>query len=66
MAREHVTLLIPVLNEERTIPELANRIPGVLEPIDVEWSVIFIDDGSRDGTTQVRVQCPEPGVQARP
>ncbi len=52
MAREHVTLLIPVLNEERTIPELANRIPGVLEPLDVEWSVIFIDDGSRDGTLE--------------
>lgn len=50
MAKEHVTVLIPVLNEERTISELGHRLPGVLEPLDVEWSVIFIDDGSQDGT----------------
>jgi glycosyltransferase involved in cell wall biosynthesis len=50
MVREHVTVLIPVLDEERTIPELGRRLPDVLEPLGVGWSVIFIDDGSRDGT----------------
>ena len=50
MAREHVTVLIPVLDEERAIPELGRRLPDVLEPLDVDWSVIFIDDGSRDET----------------
>ncbi len=50
MARERVTVLIPVLNEERTVPELGRRLPDVLDPLGVDWSVIFIDDGSSDAT----------------
>ena len=50
MAREHVTVLFPVLDEERAVPELGRRLPDVLDPLDVDWSVIFIDDGSRDQT----------------
>jgi glycosyltransferase involved in cell wall biosynthesis len=39
-----------VLNEERGIDRLVGRLLPVLEGLDLEWEVIFVDDGSSDGT----------------
>ena len=50
MADELVTVLIPVLDEEQSIAELGRRLPVVLAPLGIDWRVIFIDDGSTDGT----------------
>jgi glycosyltransferase involved in cell wall biosynthesis len=45
-----VSILIPILNEESNLPELGRRLPDVLERLGVEWRVLFVDDGSEDGT----------------
>ena len=50
MTERTVSVLIPVLNEERSLPELGRRLPEVLERLDVDWRVLFVDDGSSDGT----------------
>jgi glycosyltransferase involved in cell wall biosynthesis len=44
------SFVIPVLNEEETLPELTRRLEGVLGRLDGPAEVIFVDDGSVDGT----------------
>jgi glycosyltransferase involved in cell wall biosynthesis len=43
-------VIVPGLNEERSIPALIERLEPVLDSLDLDWEVLFIDDGSTDGT----------------
>ena len=45
-----LSVVIPVLNEERGIAPLLARLTPVLEASGESWEVVFIDDGSTDGT----------------
>jgi dolichol-phosphate mannosyltransferase len=47
------SFVVPLYNEEETLPELARRLEGVLERLDGEAEVILVDDGSVDGTPRV-------------
>ncbi len=50
-ARElELSVLVPVLDEEATVAELAARVAGVLERLGRSFEVLFVDDGSRDAT----------------
>ena len=48
--RRKVSVIVPGLNEERGIPALIERLRPVLESLGLDWEVIFVDDGSTDGT----------------
>jgi len=51
MTRPRLSVVIPVFNEEETIPELDRRLRALFEGlggIGGSWEVVFIDDGSRD------------------
>ncbi len=48
-----VSVIIPVFNERENIRLLYDELREVLEQQDRTWEVIFIDDGSTDGTTEV-------------
>jgi glycosyltransferase involved in cell wall biosynthesis len=39
-----------MLNEERGLPKLIERLEPVLGELGLDWEVIFVDDGSTDGT----------------
>ena len=43
-----IDLVIPVYNEEATLPRLFERLPKDLAPLAIPWRVILVDDGSRD------------------
>lgn len=45
-----VTVVIPVLNEERNLGPLAERLVPMLDGLGVTWNALFVDDGSTDGT----------------
>ena len=45
-----VTVLVPVLDEADTVAELAARVGRVLDAVGRSWEIVFVDDGSRDGT----------------
>jgi dolichol-phosphate mannosyltransferase len=44
------SLVIPICNEEEVLPRLVGRIKLLLRRLDGEAEVIFVDDGSRDGS----------------
>jgi glycosyltransferase involved in cell wall biosynthesis len=46
-----VTVLVPVLDEAETVEELAARVATVLDGLGRTFEIVFVDDGSRDGTT---------------
>jgi glycosyltransferase involved in cell wall biosynthesis len=45
-----LSVIVPALNEERGIEPLVEKLRPVLESLGLDWEVIFIDDGSVDGT----------------
>ena len=49
----NISLIIPLLNEEESLPELAAWIQKVMHEHQFSYEVLFIDDGSRDKSWQV-------------
>ncbi|QQL51169.1 glycosyltransferase family 2 protein [Mucilaginibacter ginkgonis] len=50
--RKKISVIIPSFNEAGNIEELARRLSAVLQTINYDYDVIFVDDGSSDGTLQ--------------
>jgi len=48
-----VTIVVPVFDEADCIPELVRRMRAVLEGLRLRYELLFVDDGSRDGTPEV-------------
>lgn len=53
MSKPVYSLVIPVFNEEETLPELRKRLLELLARLDGEAEVILIDDGSRDASYSI-------------
>ncbi len=51
--QKDVSLVIPLLNEEESLPELLDWIMRVVNAHQLDCEVIFIDDGSTDDSWQV-------------
>ncbi|MFO7540271.1 MAG: glycosyltransferase family 2 protein [Chloroflexota bacterium] len=45
-----LSLVVPVYNEEENLRPLFNEIQQALDPLDLAYEVLFVDDGSRDGS----------------
>lgn len=45
-----ISVIVPVFNEDENIPTLTDRLVTVLDTLGIAWEIIFIDDGSADGT----------------
>jgi glycosyltransferase involved in cell wall biosynthesis len=60
--RPTLSIVIPVFNEEENVPLLAEEIRRALDPQEVAYEVVAVDDGSTDGTwarlESVRAQDP--------
>jgi glycosyltransferase involved in cell wall biosynthesis len=52
-ARPTLSVVIPVFNEEESIPELDRRLRAFLGGLGETWEVVFVDDGSRDGSAKL-------------
>ena len=46
----NLSIVIPVLNEEESVEEIARRIGETLMPLQLSYEILFVDDGSTDGT----------------
>lgn len=49
----NLSLVVPVYNEEENLPLLYEAIAAALAPLEQNWELIFVDDGSRDNSLQV-------------
>ena len=45
-----ISLVVPVFNEEGVIDAFCARVIPTLEQISPDWEIVFVNDGSRDGT----------------
>jgi glycosyltransferase involved in cell wall biosynthesis len=47
------SVVIPVYNEVENIPLLYEKLSEVVLPLGREWEIVFVDDGSRDGSLEI-------------
>ena len=45
-----ISIVVPVYNEEEALPLFYTQLREALDGLGCRWEVIFVDDGSRDGT----------------
>ena len=48
-----ISVVIPLLNESESLPELADWIKRVMDEHGFSYEVIFVDDGSQDGSWDI-------------
>ncbi|HTY93413.1 MAG TPA: glycosyltransferase [Steroidobacteraceae bacterium] len=48
MAHTHLSVVIPVYNEEANLPLLFTRLYATLDQLSCSWECVFVDDGSKD------------------
>jgi dolichol-phosphate mannosyltransferase len=48
--RPELSIVLPIFNEEPVLDELHRRLSEFLSELGTTWEVVFIDDGSRDGS----------------
>jgi glycosyltransferase involved in cell wall biosynthesis len=49
----HLSIVVPVYNEEGNVLLLYQRIRDACDPLGRPYEIVFVDDGSRDGTFEV-------------
>jgi glycosyltransferase involved in cell wall biosynthesis len=58
-----ISVVVPVRNEQLTVALLVDEIRAALEPLRRSWEVVFVDDGSTDGSasalTSLHAQHPD-------
>ncbi|WEJ73232.1 undecaprenyl-phosphate 4-deoxy-4-formamido-L-arabinose transferase [Pseudomonas sp. PSE14] len=54
-----VSIVIPVYNEEASLPELLRRTSAACEKLGRDYEIILIDDGSRDGSADMLLEAAE-------
>jgi undecaprenyl-phosphate 4-deoxy-4-formamido-L-arabinose transferase len=50
---EMISIVIPVYNEEANLPDLWTRVAAVMKGMRRPWEVVFVDDGSADGSLKM-------------
>ncbi|HEU5213806.1 MAG TPA: glycosyltransferase family 2 protein [Gaiellaceae bacterium] len=60
-----ISVVVPVHDEELSVEPLFDELRAALEPLGTEWEVLFVDDGSADGTfaSLTRLHDREPGIR---
>jgi dolichol-phosphate mannosyltransferase len=48
-----ISVVVPLLDEEHTLTALYDQLAGALDPLRRSWEVVFVDDGSTDGSFTV-------------
>jgi undecaprenyl-phosphate 4-deoxy-4-formamido-L-arabinose transferase len=49
----NVSVVVPVYNEEGNLPELLARLLAVMDRLGRSYELVFVDDGSRDGSLDI-------------
>ena len=60
-----LSIVIPVFNEKENLRLLATELIEVLQSLNRPWEILFIDDGSTDGSLQVLKELQEESLHIR-
>jgi polyisoprenyl-phosphate glycosyltransferase len=55
----HFSVVVPIREEEESLPELHRRLAAVLDGLDGDWEIVLVDDGSRDRSFDVMLELRE-------
>ena len=53
ISNQTVAFVLPAFNEEKDLPALLDRLRDTMEPQPFKYSVIVVDDGSKDRTAEI-------------
>jgi len=56
---EKVSVVIPVFNEEESLPELLRRTTASCDALGLEYEILLVDDGSSDNSAQMLSEAAE-------
>jgi glycosyltransferase involved in cell wall biosynthesis len=48
-----LSVIVPAYNEEEVLPEFHRRLQAVLDNLDCATNILYVNDGSTDGTTDI-------------
>lgn len=48
-----ISIVVPIYNERENITELYQNVRGVMEDLGDRWELVFVDDGSQDGSVEI-------------
>lgn len=60
------SIVVPVFNERESLPELYRRVKETMDSTGEPWELIFVDDGSRDGSTEIMRDLARQDARVRP
>ena len=60
-----LSVLVPMYNEQEVISETNKRLVRVLSSLDMDYEIIYINDGSRDRTMEIAKAFPEENERIR-
>lgn len=60
------TIIAPIYNEHECLPELYKRVKTTLDTTGEAWEFILVDDGSRDGSTDIIRELAQEDSRVRP
>src|SRR3989338_3543955 len=66
LGRPDLSIVVPVYNEAESLGELYRRLTAVLAPLNLSSEIIFVDDGSSDGSLKQisQLNAADPRVKA--
>ncbi len=60
------SIIAPIFNEKENLPVLFQRISAVMDSTGEPWELVLVDDGSRDGSTEIIRAMAEQDARVRP
>lgn len=51
--RPALSVVVPCFNEEEVLPAFHRRLSAAMDAIGMSWEVVYVNDGSRDGTLRL-------------
>jgi glycosyltransferase involved in cell wall biosynthesis len=60
-----LSVIVPFYNEEESIEALYTAIVKAVEPLNIDFEMVFVDDGSKDATVKIATQLAEADERVR-